>query len=59
MQTPITRNRDWARHISEYCRAAAPYATPLLEMGKELFGQISDTRSRLATEDYVDALVKK
>jgi len=59
MQTSITRNRDWARHISEYCRAAAPYATPLLEMSKDLFAQLSETRSRLATEEYVDAIVKK
>ena len=58
MQTSITRNRDWARHISEYCQATAPYATPLLEICKDLFAQLSDTRSRLAAEE-VDVLVKK
>ena len=59
MQTSITRNRDWARHASEYCRAVAPYATPLLEMGKELFAQISSTRERLHAEEYVEAIIKK
>ena len=58
MQTSITRNRDWARHASEYCRAVAPYATPLLEMGKELFAQISSTRERLHAEEYVESIVK-
>ena len=52
-------SRDWARHISEYCKAIAPYATPALEMSKELFAHISSTRQRLAQEEYIEALVKK
>ena len=59
MQTSPTHNRDWARHVSEYCRAIAPYATPLLEMGKDLFAQISSTRGRLQAEDYIEAIIKE
>lgn len=57
MQTPI-RNRDWARHAAEYCRALAPYATPLLEISKDVFSQISHTRARLEAEEHVEALIE-
>lgn len=58
MQT-ISTNRDWARQASEYCRAIAPYATPILEMGKDLFAQISITKRQLDAEAHVDALIKQ
>ena len=43
--------RDWARSASEYCRAVAPYATPLLETAKDLFASISATRDKLQVEE--------
>lgn len=57
MQT-IIRNRDWARHAAEYCRALAPYATPLLEISKDVFSQISDTRARLEAQETAEALIE-
>lgn len=57
--TQIARTRDWARHISQYCKAIAPYATPMLEIAKDMFEQISTTRERLHAEEYVEAVIKK
>ena len=49
-QAPIVR-RDWAHRAAEYCKAVAPYATPLLETARDLFEAVSVTRDRLETKD--------
>ena len=43
--------RDWARSASEYCKAVAPYATPLLKTATDLFASISATRDQLLVEE--------
>ena len=50
--------RDWARSASEYCKAIAPYATPLLETAKDLFASISATRDQLLVEQ-TDSIIGK
>ena len=58
MQVSATRNRDWARHFSQYCRAIAPLATPAFEIARDIFHEISTTRSSLQAEESIDALIK-
>ena len=58
MQIPPTRNRDWARHFSQYCRALAPLATPAFEIARDIFHEISTTGSSLEAEESIDVLIK-
>ena len=57
MSNPATDN--WAHHTSEYCKAVAPHATPLLQITSTIFREISNTMNRLTAEQYVERLLQK
>lgn len=51
------KTNNWASHTSEYCRAVAPYATPLLEVCKDLFSAVGETRQRLQLKEVEDTSI--
>ena len=50
---------NWAHQSSEYCKAVAPHATPLLQITSTIFKEISNTMDRLKAEQFVDRLLQK
>ena len=52
-------NDNWAHHSSEYCKAVAPHATPLLQIASTIFREVSNTMDRLKAEQYVDRILQK
>jgi hypothetical protein len=56
MQTKTAQD-NWARHTSEYFRAIAPHATPLLEVCRDLFSAVGDTRQKLLTQKVEDTSI--